>query len=104
VFLQPRSGVERLYPLASAAAGDATAAVEDPLARFRAMGQLGAFNVQPQTLGSVGTRYPFKTGEILNRDASDVVIAGDSPSGAHSDIFHPQLAWVVASAGGLKTV
>ena len=34
------------YPLASAAAGDATAGVEDPLARYRAMGQLGAFNVE----------------------------------------------------------
>ena len=91
------------YPLASAAAGDATAGVEDPLARFRAMGQLGAFNVESQMLGAVGTSYPFKAGEILNLDASDVVIAGDSPSGAHSDIFHPQLAWVVAAAGGLKT-
>jgi len=91
------------YPLASAAAGDATAGVEDPLARFRAMGQLGAFNVESQMLGTVGTSYPFKAGEILNLDASDVVIAGDSPSGAHSDIFHPQLTWVVAAAGGLKT-
>jgi pimeloyl-ACP methyl ester carboxylesterase len=91
------------YPLASAAAGDDRAGAEDPLARFRAMGQLGAFNVVPQTLGPVGTAYPFKAGEILNLDASDVVIAGDSPSGAHSDIFHPQLSWVVASASGLNT-
>jgi hypothetical protein len=91
------------YPLASAAAGDATAGVQDPLARFRAMGQLGAFNVVPQMLGAVGAVYPFKTAQILNLDASDVVAAGDSPSGAHSDIFHPELAWVVASASGLKS-
>lgn len=91
------------YPLASAAAGDATAGAEDPLARFRAMGQLGAFNVGSQMLGTVGTAYPFQAGEILNLDASDVVIKGDSPSGAHSDIFYPQLAWVVASAGGLNS-
>jgi len=45
-----------------------------------------------QMLGGVGTSYPFKAGEILNLDASDVVITGDSASGAHSDIFHPQLA------------
>jgi hypothetical protein len=89
--------------LASAAAGDAAAGVEDPLARYRAMGQLGAFTGQSQMLGEVGTSYPFKAGAILNLDASDVVIAGDSPSGAHSDIFHPQLTWVVAAAGGLKT-
>jgi choline dehydrogenase len=49
------------------------------------------------------TRATFNAGQILNLDASDVVIAGDSPSGAHSDIFHPELAWVVAPAGGLKS-
>lgn len=91
------------YPLASAAADDATSAIDDPLAKFRAMGQLGAFNAQSQKLGSVGASYPFKAGQILNLDSSDVVIAGDSPSGAHSDIFHSQLSWVVAAAGGLKT-
>ena len=91
------------YPLASAAAGDERAGAEDPLARFRAMGSLGAFNVEPQMLGKVGASYPFKAGEILNLDSSDVVIAGDSPSGAHSDIFHPELSWVVAAAAGLKT-
>lgn len=85
------------------AAGDAAAGIEDPLARYRAMGQLRAFNVQSQMLGAVGTSYPFKAGEILNLDASDVVIADDSPAGAHSDIFHPQLAWLVAAAGDLKT-
>jgi hypothetical protein len=26
---------------------------------------------------------------------------GRPPSGAHSDIFHDQLAWVALSAGGL---
>ena len=67
------------------------------------MGSLGAFNVEPQMLGKVGTSYPFKAGEIINLDSSDVVIAGDSPSGAHSDIFHEQLAWVAAAAAGLNT-
>jgi hypothetical protein len=91
------------YPLASAAADDSKSAIDDPLERFRAMGQLGSFNAESRKLGSVGTRYPFKAGELLNLDASDVVIAGDSASGAHSDIFHPELAWVVAAAGVLKT-
>jgi pimeloyl-ACP methyl ester carboxylesterase len=90
------------YPLASAAVGDDKSGLEDPLARWRAMGSLGAFNVAPQMLGKVGTSYPFKVGEILNLDSSDVVIAGDSPSGAHSDIFHAELAWVAASASGLS--
>ena len=90
------------YPLASAAVGDDKSGAEDPLARWRAMGSLGAFNVVPQMLGTVGTPYPFQVGQILNLDSSDVVIAGDSPSGAHSDIFHAELAWVAASAAGLS--
>ena len=91
------------YPLASAAAGDDSAGADDPLARWRAMGSLGAFNVASRMLGDVGTSYPFQAAEILNLDSSDVVVAGDSPSGAHSDIFHAELAWVAASAGGLST-
>jgi hypothetical protein len=102
-FSSHDSALSVFYPLASAAADDDKSAIGDPLAQFRAMGQLGAFNSESRTLGSVGTSYPFNAGQILNLDASDVVVAGDSPSGAHSDIFHPELAWVVAAAGGLKT-
>jgi hypothetical protein len=65
------------------------------------MGSDGAFDVQPHMLGPVGTRYPFQPSKFLNVDASGVVIRGNSPSGAHSDIFHPELAWVAAAAGGL---
>lgn len=91
-----------LYPLASAATGDDAAEGFDLLMRWRAMGQLGAHGVSDQeTLREVGASYPFKKGAILNIDASGVVKAGGPPSGAHSDIFHPELAWVVAAAGKL---
>lgn len=90
------------YPLASAAADDDAAGADDPLARWRAMGSSGAYNAATQELGVVGTAYPFQTGQILNLDSSAVVTQGDSPSGAHSDIFYPQLAWVTAAAGGLR--
>jgi len=56
------------------------AGIDDPLARFRPMGQLGAVNVAAQTFGGVGAGYPFRTGETLNLDASDVIMTGDSPS------------------------
>jgi hypothetical protein len=88
------------YPLASAAVGD-DAGLDDPLMRWRAMGSDGAFDVHPLVLGPVGTRYPFAPSTILNLDASGVVFRGDSPSGAHSDIFHPELAWVAAAGGSL---
>lgn len=90
------------YPLASMAAGDDAAAADDPLSQWRAMGSHGAFNVETQTLGTVGAVYPFKARQILNLDASEVVTKGDTPSGAHSDIFYSQLAWVAAAAGGLN--
>ncbi|OBH60281.1 alpha/beta fold hydrolase [Mycobacterium sp. E2479] len=90
------------YPLASMSVGDDAAALWDPLGRWRAMGSDGAFGAAPQPLKGTGSEYPFETGKILNLDASDVVTQGNSPSGAHSDIFYPQLAWVAAAAGGLN--
>jgi hypothetical protein len=50
-----------------------------------------------------GATYRFTAGHALNVDASDVVCAGGPPSGAHSDIVHPELTWVVLLAGGLTT-
>jgi hypothetical protein len=38
---------------------------------------------------------------VTNIDCSDVVRAGGPPSGAHSDIVHPELSWVVLKAGGI---
>lgn len=89
------------YPLASAVAGDDRAGAEDPLFRFRAIGSLGAYHAPTQFIDQVGTRYPFAKSAILNVDSSDVVKQGGPPSGAHSDIFHPELAWIVASAAQL---
>jgi hypothetical protein len=91
------------YPLASAASGDDSAAADDPLFRFRAIGSIGAYNAPTQFIDQVGTNYPFANAAILNIDSSAVVENGDPPSGAHSDIFHQELAWIVASAAGLTT-
>ncbi len=89
------------YPLASLASGDDRAAAEDPLFRFRAIGSLGAYQSPTAFIDAVGTRYAFVNGAILNIDSSAVVDEGDPPSGAHSDIFHEELAWIVASAAQL---
>jgi hypothetical protein len=91
------------YPLASAASGEDSAGIDDPLFRWRAIGSLGAYNAPTQFIDAVGTSYPFAKGGILNVDSSEVVKLGDPPSGAHSDIFHPELAWIVASAAKLTT-
>lgn len=89
------------YPLASAAAGDDAAGVDDPLFRWRAMGSHGAFDTETLSLGADGATYPFAPGRILSLDASGVVDEEKGPSGAHSDIFHEELSWVVAAAGGM---
>ena len=89
------------YPLASLASGDDSAGVSDPLFRWRAIGSLGAYDAPTLFVDRVGTSYPFAPGAILNVDSSAVVKTGPPPSGAHSDIFHPELAWIVASAARL---
>ena len=49
-----------------------------------------------------GRRYGFATGRALNVDASEVVRNGRPPIGAHSDIVHPELTWVVLAAGRIS--
>ena len=91
-----------MYPLASMASGDNASAGVDPLAPWRAMGSHGAFDATTDSLGSVGKEYQFQPGAILNLNSSDIVIKDAGPSGAHSDIFHKELAWVAALAGQLN--
>lgn len=90
------------YPLASAAAGDDAAGLDDPLFRWRAMGSLGAYRAVTQPLNDEGVPYKFQPRQLFNLDAAAVVKADVGPSGAHSDIFHPELSWVTAYAGGLN--
>lgn len=100
-FSRHDRALSTFYPLASAAVGDDSAGLDDPMFRWRAMGSLGAFRATTQPLQDVGVSYPFRFGQILNLDASGVVDEDSGPSGAHSDIFHPELAWVCTAAGGL---
>jgi hypothetical protein len=99
--------VGRIYPLASLAAHDDSAGAQDALFRWGGMGADGAQGVQakldPIRPAGPGTTYRFEAGKALNVDASEVVRAGGPPSGAHSDIVHPELTWVVLLAAGLAT-
>jgi hypothetical protein len=93
----------RFYPLASFAAQEDSAAAVNPSSRWGAIGANGAQGAGATLEGikQVGGRYGFAPGAVLNIDASEVVINGKPPSGAHSDIVHEQLTWVVLAAGGL---
>jgi hypothetical protein len=99
--------VGTFYPLASRAARDDSAGADDPASRWGGMGADGARGVEA-VLDAIrgagpGNRYPFAAGKALNIDASEIVRAGGPPSGAHSDIVHPELTWIVLTAGGIAS-
>jgi hypothetical protein len=97
------SAVCVLYPIASRASGEDAAGLTDALFRWGAMGADGAQAVDAASdaVKAAGTAYALATGRFTNVDASTVVKTGGPPSGAHSDIFHPELAWLALSAAGL---
>ncbi len=94
------TAVGTAYPLASIAAREDSAALSDEMFRWGAMGHDGAQAVQAATaaLGPAGTRYSFGIGSFLNCDGNQVIVQGGPPSGAHSDIVHPEIAWLVLAA------
>jgi hypothetical protein len=102
-FSEHDDAVGRFYPLASFAAQEDSAGAVDPSSRWGGIGANGAQGVGAvlEALRPVGASYGFLPGAVLNVDASGVVRAGGPPSGAHSDIVHPELTWVVLAAGGL---
>lgn len=94
--------VGRFYPMASLAARDDAAAGHPLLWRWGGMGADGAQNADV-TLDGIqpagpGAHYRFAKGRILNVDCQEVVRRGGAPSGAHSDIVHPELTWIVLAA------
>ncbi len=92
------------YPLASVAAGEDAAGIDDQLQfRWGAMGHDGAQGVDASavTLKPTSSKYSFAAGDFTNIDASEIVCHGGAPSGAHSDIFHRELAWAMLAAAGL---
>ncbi|MFJ3643167.1 serine-threonine protein kinase [Streptomyces sp. NPDC090108] len=97
------------YPLASRTAGDDRSldgnTVGDLLgSRWGAMGHDGAQAMS----GAAGLdlaaalRGPLPARGCVNVDAAAVVRRGGPPSGAHSDILHPELARVVLAAGRIS--
>jgi hypothetical protein len=102
-FSSHDNAVGTFYPLASMAALDDSAAADDPRFRWGGMGADGAQGVHAK-LDSIrpagpGNTYRFSPRQALNVDASEIVRAGGSRSGAHSDILHPELTWIVLTAG-----
>lgn len=91
------------YPRASVLRGQDSAAAADRLFRWAPMGFDGAQEVPADAwrIGAVGTRYPFRAGRVLNLNGNALIVRGDRPSGAHSDIVHSELGFAVAAAAAL---
>jgi hypothetical protein len=96
-FSEFDTAVGRAYPLASLFARQDAANLSD---RWGSMGGRGALNVSAEVLRlyAPDTPYHFESGRWYNLDGYDVIRDGGPPSGAHSDIFHPEVAWAALSA------
>ncbi|MBB5341460.1 serine/threonine protein kinase [Tunturiibacter gelidoferens] len=89
------------YPAASFLAGADAADAGDVMYRWEGMGCDGAqeSDAAEHALGDVP--YEFVRGSWLNLDGNNVIVAGGPPSGAHSDIVHPETAFVALSAANV---
>ena len=91
----------RFYPIAAGVARDMTVGV-DEYPRYGALGAFGArglsVGVVDQPVLEVEGAYEFLPGTIHNLDASEVICDGGGLSGAHSDIFDPEIAHAVWQA------
>lgn len=96
------AAVSVFYPLAARAAGPDTAGFETAGYRWAALGQDGHQPAAREfSLNQTGIGYDFARAGLVNIDVSWVVGHGSPPSGAHSDICHPELAWILLNAAGL---
>ena len=95
--------VGKMYPLASLSSRDDSAGVTDLLYRWGAIGHDGAQAVAAAELplGPVGQAYRLAAGRFTNLNGDGVINHGGPPSGAHSDIFHPEVVWAAISIAGL---
>jgi hypothetical protein len=98
-----------LYPLASRMADENNAFAGVDLGRMLGpeWGAMGHDGVQavPDTHAcklADALNGSLPTGGCVNIDAAEVVRRGGPPTGAHSDIVHPELARVVLAAGRIR--
>jgi hypothetical protein len=98
--------VGNAYPAASILAGQDASDTTDLIYRWEGMGHDGAQAVHAQTavLGAPGSAYAFETGKWINLDGNHVIVNGGPPSGAHSDIIHPETAWAALAAAKVAGV
>ena len=95
--------VGKAYPLASMLSRDATSGFEDLLYKWGGVGFDGfqAVDASQAPMAPVEQPYQFAPGRFFNLDANAVIRNGGPPSGSHSDIVHPEIAWALLSAAAI---
>lgn len=98
------SAVGTFFPLGATLGHERTLG-DDDLPEYGGIGTFGARGTQPivdRLIDSASAAYHFDPGSVYNIDASSVISHGDFPSGAHSDIAHPEVVhifWEAALSG-----
>jgi pimeloyl-ACP methyl ester carboxylesterase len=97
------SAVGTFYPLAAGLKRQVSFDLDE--IQFPKYGGVGSFGVQglsdittSRKMGDVSEDYAFQPGKIYNLEGSQYIHTGPPPSGAHSDIVHPQIAHVIWQA------
>jgi hypothetical protein len=98
------TAVKDYYPIGARLGRQVVLKAEDKLPKYGGIGTYGIQGVAAEAgpLGPMNTQYPFESGKIYNVECTKVIATGTGPSGAHSDIAHPQVAhlfWQTAMAG-----
>jgi hypothetical protein len=98
--------VGTFYPLGAEAARQVSFA-PGQLPKYGGVGTFGAQGpdvpAEQMTMLPASGSYDFRPHTVYNLDASQVIKDGDGPSGAHSDICHPEVAhaaWEAMTSGG----
>lgn len=95
--------VGRLYPAASLVSNTDSEGLDDLLYRWGAVGHDGYQGVHATagTLQPIDGTYDFSGSRFTNLDSNAIVTQGSPPSGAHSDILHPEIVFALLSAAGV---
>ena len=91
------TALSTLYPLAARMSGDDAAGTEARASRFGALGADGAHasNEVATKLLRSGAAYAFTPRRIVNVDGNAVMTRGGPPDGAHSDLSHREIGWLI---------
>jgi hypothetical protein len=99
------TAVGGLYPKAAGAAslfGDQVSFDPASLPKYGASGAFGirgpGLQIEDRDLGPVSEAYDLRAGTVYNLECSQIISQGGPPSGAHSDISHPEVAHAVWAA------